>query len=151
MALVATLAGRAADRIISRIGRVLFVRKVFVCAGFCAGSSIVLLLFVRSQYAVLATLTCSLLGIGLASANYWALTQAVTPARIIGRVIGYQNTIANAAGICAPILTGYLLGDGKDFSSSIACAAGSLLIAAGAFVWLVRERDVKSFQAQSEP
>ncbi len=149
MALVATLAGRAADRMISRSGHALRVRKAFVCVGFTAGSSIFLLLLVQSQYAVLATVCFSLLGIGLASANYWALTQAVTPERIIGRVIGYQNTVANAAGVCAPILTGYLLGDGKDFRSSIAFAGGSLLIAAAAYAWMVRERDVKAFQTQS--
>jgi MFS family permease len=124
---------------------------VFVCVGFCAGSSILLLLAVRSQTAVLATLTFSLLGIGLASANFWALTQAITPASIIGRMIGYQNTIANGAGICAPLVTGYLVGEGKDFRSSIACAGGSLLIAAAAYAWVVRERDIKSFQAPFEP
>ncbi len=149
MALVATLAGRAADHIISRSGRTVRVRKAFVCVGFTGGSSILLLLLVQSQYAVLATVCFSLLGIGFASANYWALTQAVTPERIIGRVIGYQNTVANTAGVCAPILTGYLLGDGKDFRSSIGFAGGSLLIAAAAFAWMVRERDVKSFETQS--
>jgi len=149
MALVAMTAGRVADAMISRVGHPLRVRKAFVCAGFTAGSAILLLLVVRSQTGVLVTLTFSLLGIGLASANFWALTQSVTPAGIIGRVIGYQNTVANAAGICAPILTGYLLGEGKDFSSSIACAGASLLIAAAAYAWLVREQDVKSFQVQS--
>jgi hypothetical protein len=63
-------------------------------------------------------------------------------------MIGYQNTVGNIAGICAPILTGYLLGEGKNFRSSIVCAGGALLAAAAAYGWLVRERDVKSFQAR---
>jgi len=78
----------------------------------------------------------------VASANYWALTQAASPPAIIGRVIGAQNTVANLAGICAPILTGFLVDRTKGFELSIACAGISLLVAAAAFLFLVRQQDV---------
>jgi hypothetical protein len=50
----------------------------------------------------------SLTGLGLATANYWALTQTLIPGGAIGRIVGIQNCAANLPGIVAPILTGWL-------------------------------------------
>ena len=146
-ALISMVSGRAADRLIAKSGRPIFIRKLFVVCGFLLGSSILSLLILQSAPAVLGALMLSLLGIGVASANYWALTQAATPASIIGRVIGCQNTVANLAGICSPILTGFLVDKTKSFDVSIAFAGVSLLVAAVSFVFLVRERDVDKLNA----
>ncbi len=145
-ALISMVSGRVADRLITRLGRPIFIRKAFVVSGFVMGSSILSLLILKSAPAVFAALMLSLIGIGVASANYWALTQAATPAAIIGRVIGCQNTVANLAGICAPILTGFLVDRTKSFDVSITFAGTSLLIAAISFGILVRERDVNELQ-----
>jgi len=147
MAIVSMIAGRAADRIIARGKTPLLVRRAFVVSGFAAGSSLLLLLTVDSLTAVFTVLVCSLLGLGLASANYWAMTQTISPARVIGRVVGYQNTVANLAGICAPILTGYLVGESKDFRIAIAFAGGALLLACAAFAFLVTVKGVDDFRA----
>ena len=141
------LTGRIADRLIARFGQPIFVRKLFVAGGFLLGSSILLLLVLKSAPAVLATLMLSLTGIGVASANYWALTQAASPSSMIGRVIGCQNTIANLAGICSPILTGFLIDRTHSFDLTITFAGVSLLVAAAAFLFLVRQRDVDELQA----
>jgi ACS family D-galactonate transporter-like MFS transporter len=146
-ALVSMVSGRAADHLIAQLGRPIFIRKAFVVSGFVMGSSILSLLILKSAPAVLAALMLSLIGIGVASANYWALTQAATPAAIIGRVIGCQNTIANLAGICSPMLTGFLVDKTKSFDVSITFAGVSLLIAAISFGFLVRERDVDELNA----
>lgn len=148
MAVVSAISGRLADRIIARTKRPLLVRKVFVCTGFLLGTSMLLLTGIESSAAVLGVLTFSLLGIGVASANYWALTQVVSPVSIIGRVIGYQNMVANFAGVCAPILTGVMVGETKNFGASILFAGGSLFVAAAAVFFLIRERDVNSLQSQ---
>ncbi len=147
MAIVSMIAGRAADKIISRGRKPLLVRRAFVVTGFAAGSSLLLLLVVHSVTAVFVVLVCSLLGLGLASANYWAMTQTISPARVIGRVIGYQNTIANLAGICAPILTGYLVGETKEFRIAILFAGVSLLLACAAFAFLVTPKGAEDFRA----
>jgi ACS family D-galactonate transporter-like MFS transporter len=146
-ALVSMVSGRMADHLIVRLGRPIFIRKAFVVSGFVMGSSILSLLILKSAPAVLAALMLSLVGIGVASANYWALTQAATPAAIIGRVIGCQNTVANLAGICSPILTGFLVDRTKSFDVSISFAGIALLIAAISFGLLVRERDVDELNA----
>jgi ACS family D-galactonate transporter-like MFS transporter len=148
MALASMTAARVGDRLIRRFGRPIFIRKLFVVCGFLIGMSILLLISVKTTVAVLATLTLSLTGIGFAAANYWALTQAASPAAMIGRVVGYQNTVANVAGISAPILTGFLVERTRNFDVSIAFAGCSLFIAAGAFIFLVREKDIDALRKE---
>ena len=63
------------------------------------------------------------------------------PAGISGRVIGVQNTIGNLAGVCAPILTGWLVSQYGGFEVAIWFAGMSLVVAAAAYLFLVRERD----------
>ncbi|MFN0166722.1 MAG: MFS transporter [Bryobacteraceae bacterium] len=135
---------RIADRLIARKGRPMHIRRLFVAGGFVAGSAILLLLVFESSEAVLMTLMFSLFGIGLASSNFWALTEAISPARLAGRIIGYQNMIASLGGLCAPILTGILVDRTKNFSMSILFAGGALLVGAAAYLVLLRERDVQA-------
>lgn len=142
MAIVSPFCGYVADKLIARGAHALQVRKAFVCLGFIAGSSIVLVPGVKSPTTVLGILVFSLGGIGLASGNYWALTETVSPSALVGRVVGFQNTVANLAGIAAPILTGWLITLTKNFVLSIWVAGGSLWIAAGAFFFLVRQADL---------
>jgi MFS family permease len=144
MVLVSYASARAADRLITRLGRPMSVRKVFVATGFLFGSGILLLLVFQSSLAVLLTLIFSLLGVGLATGNFWALTEAISPRPIVGRVIGYQNMIASVAGICAPMLTGFLVSKTKSFELAIAFAGGALLLSAGGYLALLRERDVSA-------
>ena len=148
MAVVSMTAARAGDRLIARFGRPIFIRKLFVIGGFLLGTSILLLIPLQSSAGALAAMMLSLVGIGFAAANYWAFTQAASPPAMVGRVIGCQNTVANVAGICAPMLTGFLVDRTKNFDVSIAFAGGSLLIAASAFLFLVRERDIDSLRAE---
>ena len=139
MSVVGPTAGRLADRWIARTGRAVLVRKVFVISGYILGSTTILLNWVSASGPAVAILVFGLAGIGLASANYWALTQAISPKRLIGRAVGYQNTISNLAGICAPIITGLLVEKSGNFSSAIVFAAASLWIAAISYACLVRE------------
>jgi MFS family permease len=141
MAIVSIIAARVGDRLIARRGEALLIRKRFVVCGFLLGSSIVVLPLLGSNAAVLIVLMISLLGIGIASANYWALTQVIAPQGAIGRVIGCQNTVANAAGICAPLVTGLLVDRTGRFDWAIVAAGASLLVAAASFGFLVREKD----------
>jgi ACS family D-galactonate transporter-like MFS transporter len=142
MGIMSVVCGRLADRAIRRTARPLLVRKLFVSAGCVLASLVGLVTFFHSSGEVLAILLIALTGLGLAAGNYWALTQVITPAALIGRVIGYQNTIAQLGGVCAPILTGLLLGPAKDFRASVLIAALSPLIAIAAINLTMGERNV---------
>ena len=139
MSVVAPIAGKFADHWIERTSRAVLVRKTFVITGYIIGSTTILINWVDSATSVVVILVFGLAGIGLSSANYWALTQAISSKRFIGRAIGYQNTISNLAGICAPVLTGVLVEVSGNFNSAIVFAASSLWIAAISYGFLVRE------------
>ena len=98
MAVVATLGGWAADRMIARGGNPVGVRKWFTIAGFAIACTE--LIGAQSSSATVALLfaVVSLSGLGLATANYWALTQTLIPASAIGRMSGVQNCAASVAG-----------------------------------------------------
>ncbi len=144
---VSFTSARIADKLIARMGRPMHIRRLFVAAGFLLGSTILLLLVFQSSEAVLIILMFSLFGIGLASSNYWALTEAISPAPLVGRIIGYQNMIASVGGFCAPILTGFLVDRTRNFSLSILFAGGALLVGLAAYLVLLRERDVEALMA----
>jgi MFS transporter, ACS family, D-galactonate transporter len=144
---MATAAGKLSDILTARYGRPILVRKLFIVVGFTLGSSILLLHVVHTQVGVVGVLISSLFGIALAAPNYWTLTQAVTPAHLVGRVIGAQNTIGNCAGVCAPIVTGWLVERSGSFDTAIWFAGLALPIAAIAYLTLVREDDAAQLQA----
>jgi hypothetical protein len=57
---------------------------------------------------------------------------------MVGRTIGFLNTVSQIAGAAAPLLTGWILGPQKQFGLAIAIAgaaplaASACLLAAGA-------------------
>lgn len=143
-------AGRLSDALARRTGREVLVRKSFIACGFSIASIILLLLVVKSQAGVLAVLILSLCGMAVGSANYWALTQAVSPTGMTGRIIGAQNMIGNFAGACAPVVTGWLIARTKGFDAAIWFAGLALIIAAACYLLLVRERDAERLRADLE-
>lgn len=108
MAIVAALAGWAADLMIAGGRDPVAVRKWFTIAGFAIACTELIGAQTSSVALALTFAVVSLSGLGLATANYWALTQTLVPAAAIGRVSGVQNCAASMAGIVAPILTGWL-------------------------------------------
>src|SRR5438270_9258277 len=95
MAIVAALAGWAADLMIGRGGNPVTVRKWFTIAGFAVACTELIGAQSTSVPVALTFSVISLSGLGLATANYWALTQTLIPASAIGRISGVQNCAAS--------------------------------------------------------
>jgi MFS family permease len=131
VAVVSMLAGSLADRLAVRVGSVFRVRVVFAALGFAGGAALVALLIFPTRAAVLPILLFSMCSMGLGSSNYWTLSQYVSPQHMVGRTIGYLNTIAQAAGAAAPLITGWILGPQKQFGVAIAIAGAAPLLACG--------------------
>jgi ACS family D-galactonate transporter-like MFS transporter len=91
MAIVNILAGFAADRLAARSG-VFRVRLIFGAAGY-AGTAIVLLLVAPDRRWVLPILTLSMWATGIGNSNFWAISQHVPPKNLVGRSVGYLNTV----------------------------------------------------------
>ncbi len=140
MAVVATLAGWAADRWIDRGGDPVRVRKVFTIAGFLAASTELIGALSDSSAVALFFAVFSLSGLGLTTANYWALTQTLIPGAAVGRIVGVQNCAANLPGIVAPLLTGWLVQSTGSYEAPMKAIWVFLLAGVAAYLFLVRAR-----------
>jgi MFS transporter, ACS family, D-galactonate transporter len=140
MGTIAILAGWAADRLIARGRNAVTVRKAFIIVGFVLAFSEVFGAFSHSTAITLFLAVFSLSGLGLATANYWALTQTLTPASASARVAGIQNTAANVAGIAAPWITGILIQRTGSFNAPLIAVGFWLLVGIGCYLFLVMEK-----------
>jgi ACS family D-galactonate transporter-like MFS transporter len=148
MAVVATAAGWAADRMIAGGRNPVLVRKAFTIAGFLMASTEVFGAFSDSVPVALFFAVFSLSGLGLATGNYWALTQTLIPGGAIGRIVGIQNCAANLPGIVAPILTGWLKQKTGSYEAPMQAIWFFLILGIAAYVFLVREKYAPKETAQ---
>ncbi|MGA2327600.1 MAG: MFS transporter [Bryobacteraceae bacterium] len=138
MAAVATLAGWAADRMIARGGDPVRVRKAFTIAGFLVASTELIGALSHSPSVSLFFAVFSLSGLGLTTANYWALTQTLIPGAAVGRIVGIQNCAANLPGIVAPLLTGWLKQATGSYTAPMQVIWVFLLAGVASYLFLVR-------------
>src|SRR5258708_5341994 len=108
MATVAIIAGFVADWLIQRGADPVNTRRWFTIAGFLVASTELIGALAESPEVAKFFAVVSLAGLGLATANYWALTQTLLPGAAIGRISGAQNCASNVSGVVAPLLTGWL-------------------------------------------
>lgn len=135
MALVAAIGGWAADRLISRGAEPIFVRRAFTVAGFVMAAMQTLSVFTDSKELMIGLTVASLCGLGLATANYWALTQTLMPGAV---PVAIQNTAANLAGIVAPWLTGWMIKQTGSFNAPISAVGVWLVLGIFAYSVMVR-------------
>jgi len=139
MAIVATLAGWAADRLIRRGLSPVTVRKCFTIAGFSIACTELIGARASSLETALLFAVASLSGLGLATANYWALTQTLIPGAAIGRISGIQNCSCSLAGIVAPLLTGWLLQKTGSYEAPMVAILVVLLLGVFSYLFMIRE------------
>ncbi len=142
MAVVAILAGWAADRMIDRGFDAVKVRKGFTIAGFLVASTELIGAFSDSNAMALFFAVFSLSGLGLMTANYWALTQTLIPGAAVGRIVGVQNCAANLPGIVAPLLTGWLKETTGGYQAPMQAIWVFLILGVASYVFLVRPKYV---------
>jgi len=128
MAILNVVAGAAADKVAARIG-VFQARLWFGVVGY-AGTAAILLLLVTDRSWSLPVLTFSLCATGIGNSNYWTITQHASPKNMVGRTVGFLNTVSVAAGAAAPLITGLLLGPQKHFGPAIIVAGVCPVLAA---------------------
>ncbi|MBS1854526.1 MAG: MFS transporter [Acidobacteria bacterium] len=137
MAPMNIVAGFVADRLAARLGSVFRVRVLF-CAISYLGASALMLLVVAPTPAVMPILVFAMCCTGIGNSNYWAIAQHVPPAGLVGRTIGYLNTVSQLGGVAAPLVTGLILGPRKQFGAALvvaglcSAAAGLCLLSSGA-------------------
>ncbi|MDX2267733.1 MAG: MFS transporter [Bryobacter sp.] len=138
MAVVATLAGFAADQLIAQGRDAVQVRRAFTVGGLgTAAIGLVAALNAPSDIAMWLVIA-ALGGLGLTTANYWALTQTLIPGAAVGRIVGVQNAAANLPGIVAPILTAWLVERTGGYSGAIAAVIVFLILGVTMYLTVIR-------------
>lgn len=140
MAVIAALAGGLADWMIKRGGNPVTVRKWFTIAGFAVACTELIGAHSSSLTMAVAFSIVSLSGLGLATANYWAITQTLFPAATIGRMAGVQNCAASVAGIVAPVVTGWLKQQTGSYEAPMKAIWFVLVVGILAYLTMVREK-----------
>jgi MFS family permease len=118
MAAVNVGAGAVVDKLAARIG-VFRARVLFAALGYAGTAAILLLLVTPDRSWVLPIFTFSMCATGIGNSNYWTISQHVPPKNLVGRTIGYLNTLSCLAGVAAPVITGLILGPQKHFGPAI--------------------------------
>ncbi|SOE97369.1 Sugar phosphate permease [Burkholderia sp. D7] len=117
VAIVAALAGLAADRLIARGHDAVLVRKSFIVAGFIGGTTVLLGAYTHSPYMALFWNVVSLSLLGLATANNLALVKlTLIPKQAVGLNTGLQQVATSLAGGISASLSGWLLHLGGSYT-----------------------------------
>jgi MFS family permease len=140
MAVVATLAGFAADSFIAKGHDPVFVRRAFTIAGFLTAGAGLIAALNTPQEVALWMVIASLGGLGLTTANYWALTQTLIPGAAVGRIVGVQNCAANVPGIVAPVLTGWLVESSGGYRGAILAVLVFLALGVAMYLTVIQRK-----------
>jgi nitrate/nitrite transporter NarK len=117
--------------------------------GFVVASTELIGMLSRSNDVALFFAIFSLTGLGLATANYWALTQTIFPASTVGRMVGIQNLASNMSGIVAPIITGWSKHKTGGYEASGWTILVVLVLGLASYGFLVRENAGERFSANT--
>jgi MFS family permease len=131
IAIVATVAGWAADRMIARGGDAVRVRKGFVISGFIGGTTVLLGAYAQSLEAALFWNVLSLSLLGLVTANNTTLCKlTLIPKPAIGLNTGLQQVATSLAGGVSASLSGWLLHVGGNYKLPMMAIFGFLVVGA---------------------
>jgi MFS family permease len=134
--------GILADRLISKGGSAVIVRKGFLVAGLSLTAIFMLgVLSPRGELAI-TSLMIACFTFGIYASNLFALTQALAGTGAAGRWTGLQNACGNLAGIVSPMLTGWIVERTGTFAMAFVCAGIACLAGAASFGLLVGSKPV---------
>ena len=141
IAIVATIAGWAADRLIARGRDAVRVRKSFVVAGFIGGTTVLLGAYAPTLQMALFWNVLSLSLLGLVTANNTTLCKlTLIPKPAIGLNTGLQQVATSLAGGISASLSGWLLHVSGSYTAPMLAIFVFLLIGAGSSVILLQRK-----------
>lgn len=141
IAIVAIVAGWAADRIIARGYDPVKTRKVFIVTGFFGACSVLLGAYVDSLQWALFWNVFSLSFLGLVTANNLALCKfTLIPPPAVGLSVGVQQVAGTSSGAVAAALSGWLLHTTGSYTAPMLVIVAFLMIGAAACVILLRPK-----------
>jgi ACS family D-galactonate transporter-like MFS transporter len=152
IAIIATLAGWGADRIIARGHDAVLVRKSFIVAGFIGGTTVLLGAYAPTLEMALFWNVLSLSLLGLATANNLTLCKlTLIPKQAIGLNTGVQQVATSLAGGVSASLSGWLLQVGGSYELPMMAIVFFLLVGATNTVILLQRKWAPKVAEQAPP
>jgi MFS family permease len=141
IAIVAALAGWAADRLIARGHDALRVRKAFIVSGFIGATTVLLGAYAETLQMALLWNVLSLSLLGLVTANNLALTKlTLIPQPAVGLSTGLLQVATSLAGGVSASLSGWLLHLSGSYALPMQAIFVFLLLGAASTLLLFRRQ-----------
>ena len=137
--------GVLADRLISRGGSAVRVRRGFLTTGLLLTSVLLPTVLISRIEWALAGLLLACFAFGIYASNLWSLSQTLAGTEAAGRWTGIQNACGNLAGVVAPALTGWIVARTGQFAIAFVAASVACLLGSASFGFLVRASDAADF------
>jgi MFS transporter, ACS family, D-galactonate transporter len=131
------IGGWLVDVLIRKGYKETIVRQTVLVAGTALGLSLAGAISTRNPAVALIWVSAALAGLSAASAVGWSIPSLIAPRDSVGKIAGILNFGNQLAGICSPIITGYLAGPENSFSRALAAAAVILAGGIAAYVFLL--------------
>ena len=129
--------GWLVDALIGRGWNASSVRRFVLIGGTACGLGIVGAANTHTATAALVWISISIGGLSAASAVGWSVPSLIAPRSSVGRVGGIINFSNQISGICAPIITGYLVAARESFAWAFGVSAVYLLIGIAGYIFLL--------------
>lgn len=129
--------GWVSDALIVRGASPTLVRKTFVVSGLALGTLMFPACLIKDQAVSLALLVIALTCYGMFSSNCWVITQTIAGPAAAGEWTGLQNAVGNVAGVVAPLVTGWVVGETGKFFYAFLVVSIVLLAGAASYLFLV--------------
>lgn len=132
--------GWASDKIANSGYGISVGRKVCIVVGMVLSASIGLAGLATQAWLALALLSLAFFGVSAATSSMLAIPADVSPSgsrSIVGTLAGFQNSIANFAGIASPVVIGYLKDQTGSFAPGLLSASAVALIGCLIYVFLL--------------
>jgi len=113
------------------------VRRMFPGIGLAGCTLLLPACLVRNDRLSMGLLICACLSSGLWSSNVWAMTQRLAGTAGAAKWTGVQNGFGNLAGVVAPWLTGWLVGQTGHFLYAFISVTVVLLVGSAAYLVLI--------------
>jgi len=136
---VTVVFGFLGDGLVQRGFSATFSRLTFLVGGLSlCGISLLAVPFTSSDDLCIVWLALACAGLGMFSANAWAITQTLAGEHAAGKWSGVQNAIGNLGGAATSIITGEILQRTHSYNNAFFVAAGILLAGILSYALLVR-------------
>lgn len=132
-----TITGWIADRAIASGSTPTRIRKTCLITGLSLATIIVFVVVIPGSVASMVFLLLSCCSYGIFASSHWAVTQTIAGPEAVGRWSGFQNCLANLAGVIAPALTGFVVDRTGQFFWAFIVSTSVVLIGAGIYAFLL--------------